>query len=192
MFNQAPPQGSSGWFDPAWLYIRANGGKDLGPKFENLLAAWFTLEKTYKFKYVACPNDPKNKRPSQIDHWIRSGRTKLSTPRISSRNRPKFGEDLCGWWWAAQTTGRHGREPWLRPLIQNVWQEVEDEADEWISNLRKPGKDGIYTFVAGLVWWGAALWERLEEDKQEVEKWEKLVDDVAWVCEILVKLENGD
>ncbi|KAG1846961.1 hypothetical protein C8R48DRAFT_616016, partial [Suillus tomentosus] len=109
-----------------------------------------------------------NYRPPAIHWWISRART--GQPLIPEN----FSMTFWSWWCAIQ------------PAWQNMSPSTSFEAprhnnNDW-SPLDKPGKNGFWSVLAALKWWGCANSTGCDDPL-----WHAAIDDVKWVMEHIME-----
>lgn len=105
-------------------------------------------------------------RPAEIALWYKQHRP-VKGPEIQSHT--EFLEALGTWWRKLQ--------PDIRG-VDRTGRPAASEPTSWASVV-KPGKNGIFTMLCGLLWVGDAIFNHGEESL--LGDWEALVEDVTWV-----------
>ncbi|TDL23122.1 hypothetical protein BD410DRAFT_686583, partial [Rickenella mellea] len=139
---------------------------EFGELWRRLVRLWLQLEESYGFISPVTGLGTTH-RPSQIEYWVSRGRK--GTPDIG--NIASFAK---GWWlwWAA---------------LQPAWRTFSSDGRPCIAGegsweaLRKPGRNGLLSVLATLVWWRKELGEDATPD------WEGAVFDVEWAMHGLSK-----
>lgn len=110
-------------------------------------------------------------RPKAITEWIGSARS--WTIRHSARitDIEAFGRDFHAWWALLQ--------PAERQWDDNGHFTRDDHAEIDWTCLRNSGKDGLWTAVAGVCYWGIALGS--DQERIACSSWQQAVADLGWV-----------
>ncbi|KAI0682363.1 hypothetical protein BC835DRAFT_1424523 [Cytidiella melzeri] len=146
--------------------------------FEPLTSADYCLEwgecvaAFVKQQVASCFADPNGNiiphdaRPDVYKTWFKKGRP-VHGPELPSHR--EFLDELIGWWWAVQPDVR-GDDGRARP--------EESDPSDWCEII-KPGRNGVFLFLAGLMWVGRAIFEHGEDSLRA--DWSVLVQDITWV-----------
>lgn len=112
-----------------------------------------------------------HERPAEFAAWFKQHR---HPDGVDIQSHSEFLATLHTWWRSLQPAIR-GSAGVLRP--------AGSSPDEWVS-LVKPGKNGIFLILCGLLWIGNAIFKHGEIVLMP--GWVTLVDDVTWVlnCEV--------
>ncbi|KAJ3769386.1 hypothetical protein FB446DRAFT_220725 [Lentinula raphanica] len=132
------------WFRPAFNYVNV----DLGEEFVCTLQSWIQLERTKDWvsspKGIACKN-----RPKELTRWIMNGRYDRNgnEPRFENDELVDFGRAFVTWWTSLmQTVSEPKRGGLKRKRIG-------------MDTLNTSGKNGWFSIVVCLKWWGMGLGE---------------------------------
>jgi hypothetical protein len=115
-------------------------------------------------------------RPAEVHYWISRGRaTQPTVDKVA-----KFEKKWWKWWKALQPEWRAISDV-VGALDSSHRLDLVDGAD-W-SAVNKHGRNGFYSVMATLVWWGVALPAPSTTD----EGWMAAVQDVGWVLASLLE-----
>lgn len=119
----------------------------------------------------------KGSRPDELTEWIACARPWTDRQPGKIRDLERFASRFKEWWGEVQPEGR--RKDSLGRFIQHDEPEVD-----W-DEIRFSGKNGLFTAVAGLCFWGQALGS--DEARLFCVDWFDCVSDVSWVLNELVR-----
>ncbi|KAJ7585947.1 hypothetical protein C8J56DRAFT_787949 [Mycena floridula] len=175
------PEGAPAWF--VELFTEFTKG-ELEPRLGELVKAWAELENLYGFEDERSGYKTTS-RPVEVGIWIKNGRTRGGNERPPIASLKSFATDWWAWWQAQQPPWRE-----MGGMVKYQWAQTE-YGDEW-TTLRFPGKNGVASFVATLIWW--------RQDLQEAEKsrnvatsymWDMALRDVLWMTKGLIEHERS-
>jgi hypothetical protein len=163
---------------PHWLRAAVSDLKkqELGCHFDSLLYALLRLEAAYEF------DNPKrglmaDKRPGEIQQWIRGGRRGRSRTNIviETSKLEGYATKWQEWWDSMQPD-------WRKRGVDGRWRIDGEYGYSW-DDLDFPGQNGCLSVAAGLYFWGCAL---EGEEGGTLEQWNHAVQDVSWMLEGLL------
>ncbi|KAG1794443.1 uncharacterized protein HD556DRAFT_1443005 [Suillus plorans] len=154
------PTNSPAWIREAIEYLTA---PQLPSRYNALLTTFLELEKSSGFSSEKGTASLSSKdRPLAIHWWISRART--GQPPIPEN----FGTAFWSWWCGIQPAWRN---------ISPSDEVPRHNGNDW-SLLDKPGKNGFWSVLAALKWWGCANSTGCDDPL-----WHTAVDDVKWVME---------
>ena len=156
------------WFSDAHTWLSR---QDLGPEFAVLIKQFTDLERLTDFAPGARSAGFKlDNRPAEVCYWISRGRaTQPTVDKVA-----EFEKKWWKWWKGLQPEWRAMSDV-VGPLDSSHRLDLADGAD-W-SAVNKHGRNGFYSVMATLVWWGVALPAPSNTDGG----WMAAVQDVGWV-----------
>jgi hypothetical protein len=130
----------------------------LGSLFDRSVAAYLDLEDSLDWtgtgKSLPRFSDQKvGYRPDRLEYWMKRGRVVSKPPPIADVNT--YRSEVMAWWLAMQPAWRKPQDGSSLPLKR--YQTVDE--DGW-APLVCLGKDGLYTFLMSLAWWGRSCDEK--------------------------------
>lgn len=158
---------------PAWIReaIKYLTAPQLPSRYNALLTTFLELEKSSGFSSGKGTASLSSKdRPLAIHWWISRART--GQPPIPEN----FGTACWSWWCGIQPAWRN---------ISPSDEVPRHNGNDW-SLLDKPGKNGFWSVLAALKWWGCANSTGCDDPL-----WHTAVDDVKWVMECITESRSS-
>lgn len=132
--------------------------ENFGPQWDSLVSRWALFEK--RERYDGALRLPAKHRPSQVSDWIQRARPVMWRPHI--KDIADY-EEACRLWWTSL-------QPAWRVLEGVLVLDAED--GEW-EVLRRPGINGIMSFLTGLFYWRISI----KEQGDKCDMWNFIVRD---------------
>ncbi|KAJ7601458.1 hypothetical protein DFH06DRAFT_950371, partial [Mycena polygramma] len=157
--------------------------KDLGARYNSLLAVWTSLERAYGYEKKTGKvawNTKTAGRPPAVDKWVGVGRGRGGKGTLGNGVGPPI-DDVdafdAGWWrwWSGFQPSWRVKDPARadRFLRENY---PAATAANW-GSMRYPGPNGALNFVATVYWWGMAVAAK----GTSAESWAEAVEEVRWM-----------
>ncbi|KAJ7448467.1 hypothetical protein B0H11DRAFT_1744237 [Mycena galericulata] len=190
----ASPRGTTVALDfpadsPQWLQdiVRVLSAAHLGPHFDSLLQMLIRLETKFSTSDNPRAGISSTKRPVEVQAWIRAARGVKAKGVYDAgiKDLEDYAKRWSAWWDSLQPE-------WRTRGPDGQWATGVEYGEDW-SKLWFPGQNGMSSVVASLYFWGSSskamgidgvsVW-----NGEEMEKWERAVQDVVWMVE---GLENA-
>lgn len=117
----------------------------------------------------------KGSRPQELTEWINSARPWNDNQMKRIKDLERYAARFKTWWGEIQPEGRSTTE-------DGDFMQKEDSDLDW-EDIRVTGKNGLWTAVAGLCFWGQALGP---EGRMLCNDWYNCVTDLSWVLHELL------
>ncbi|KAJ3714509.1 hypothetical protein C8R42DRAFT_246118 [Lentinula raphanica] len=162
------------WFRDAFDYVNV----DLGEDFTCTIQSWIELERRKGWisstKGIACKS-----RPKELTRWIMNGRynRRGNEPRFGSSELANFGKSFMNWWTSLKESAFGSQS-----------QGQRNKGNGW-GTLDVSGKNGWFSIVVCLKWWGMGLGEHRQEALGV--EWRQSVNDVRCTLNELVSFNSS-
>ena len=143
-------------------------GNEWGTAWNRCVDLFILGEQIAGFPEPSGPQLPARGRPAVYADWFKKHRS-CDGPDI--RNIGDFSLTFTNWYWSLQPNERG----------QDKRSRLDIPVTSW-SKFRKPGRNGIYLILAGLLWIGRAIFDGGHLDLKD--NWDNVVEDLLWVLDV--------